>query len=392
MLKIRGDMVNRFGMNSMLLASALLFPPLTLLGVGSVYADVGGNVSTLLKTKSCRGCDLQGANLNRADLAGADLEGASLAGAQLMLADLTGANLRNCNLQGAVFGGADLAGADLRGAQMSKKTLDGAYVAGAVFQQTEERVKNRQKTPVKENDDTLDVVSKAAKTTSFKETAETVVQEKVEVVEAEAEMDEPPRPKQQAVRPEKPVEREPAVSEGHLDKTVDESVVVQTDAGESENTQVSPAGKKPPVGHDQTASAAPEVAPQAVQKAAQAAEGLKIEKRDLVVDGKTATRARLLGSRQCYACDLSGIDFSGVSLNNSDLEKANLSGCNLSGANLGKSNLKGAVIRNADLRNADLRGADLYSADLSGSDLTGAKLEGAIFDDTELAGVTGMSR
>ncbi len=91
------------------------------------------NIATLEKTKSCPGCDLKGAVLERMDLSKANLEGADLTGAKLFLSDLTGANLRKTHLEKAIFGGADLAGADLRGANLNGADLSTAYIVGAKF-------------------------------------------------------------------------------------------------------------------------------------------------------------------------------------------------------------------------------------------------------------------
>ena len=89
------------------------------------------NIKTLIKTKTCLGCDLAGAELMRMDLSGANLQGADLTGAKLFLTNLSGANLRNTRLQRTGFGGADLAGADLRGADLHEVDFSGAYLTGA---------------------------------------------------------------------------------------------------------------------------------------------------------------------------------------------------------------------------------------------------------------------
>ncbi len=99
--------------------------------LGSPRPEAQANFQQLLKTKSCPGCDLAGANMIRMDLRGVDLEGANLAGAKLFLADLAGANLKNANLQGASLGGADLADADLRGANLTGAVLEGAFLETA---------------------------------------------------------------------------------------------------------------------------------------------------------------------------------------------------------------------------------------------------------------------
>lgn len=91
------------------------------------------NLEQLIKTRSCRGCDLGGLNLNKMDLAGVDLEGADLSLSKLYLTNLSGANLKNTILKGTAFGGADLGGADLRGADVQGASLDSAYLGEALF-------------------------------------------------------------------------------------------------------------------------------------------------------------------------------------------------------------------------------------------------------------------
>ena len=91
------------------------------------------NLEQLIKTRSCRGCNLSGLSLNRLDLSGVDLEGADLSFAKLHLTNLSGANLKNTNLNGAAFGGADLGQADLRGADLQGTSLDNAYLGEALL-------------------------------------------------------------------------------------------------------------------------------------------------------------------------------------------------------------------------------------------------------------------
>jgi uncharacterized protein YjbI with pentapeptide repeats len=90
---------------------------------------------------------------------------------------------------------------------------------------------------------------------------------------------------------------------------------------------------------------------------------------------------RLLKSKSCPGCDLSG-----VNLSQSKLENANLEGANLSGAQLSLADLSGANLRKANLQKANLGGADLAYADLEGANLTGAVLEGAAFNATKMKG------
>lgn len=91
------------------------------------------NLEQLIKTRSCRGCDLAELNLTRLDLSGVDLEGADLSLAKLNLTNLSGANLKNTKLKGAIFGGTDLGGADLRGADLRGTSLDNAYLGEALI-------------------------------------------------------------------------------------------------------------------------------------------------------------------------------------------------------------------------------------------------------------------
>ncbi|MEE4314005.1 MAG: pentapeptide repeat-containing protein, partial [Desulfofustis sp.] len=97
---------------------------------GEEDEQVRKNIDTLIKTNSCAGCTLRGADLNRLDLTGADLRDADLSGASLYLVNLADADLRGANLQGAQFGGADLANADLRGAELQGAVFAGAYTVG----------------------------------------------------------------------------------------------------------------------------------------------------------------------------------------------------------------------------------------------------------------------
>lgn len=70
--------------------------------------------------------------------------------------------------------------------------------------------------------------------------------------------------------------------------------------------------------------------------------------------------ARVLDSKSCTECDLSGADLSGRSLRGAKLARADLSGANLSGT-------------------------DLTDADLSGAKLFGVRRSGAILCNTTTA-------
>lgn len=77
---------------------------------------------------------------------------------------------------------------------------------------------------------------------------------------------------------------------------------------------------------------------------------------------------RLLSTKECQNCNLTG---AGLVL--ADLSGANLTGANLAGANLSRANLTGA----------NLSGANLSGASFFGANLTGAKFNGAIFAGTD---------
>jgi len=100
-------------------------------------------------------------------------------------------------------------------------------------------------------------------------------------------------------------------------------------------------------------------------------------------------RLRLLNTKKCYGCNLTGVDLAEKNLEGVDLEGADLTGSRLAGADLENSNLKGTILIGADLKNAKLQGADLYKANLSKADLTGAKLDGALLDDVQVSDTIG---
>ncbi|WP_017655519.1 pentapeptide repeat-containing protein [Fortiea contorta] len=91
---------------------------------------------------------------------------------------------------------------------------------------------------------------------------------------------------------------------------------------------------------------------------------------------------RLLATKECQNCDLTG---AGLVL--ADLSGANLSGANLAGANLSRANLSAADLRGANLSGAGLFGVNLSSAKLSGANLAGADLRNSYLMNAELNGV-----
>jgi uncharacterized protein YjbI with pentapeptide repeats len=79
---------------------------------------------------------------------------------------------------------------------------------------------------------------------------------------------------------------------------------------------------------------------------------------------------RLLETKQCIGCDLSGANLSGA-----DLREANLGSADLYGANLQGADLQGANLTDAQLDNANLDGANLRDVTLQWTNLEGANLQ-----------------
>lgn len=391
------------GLTSTFLTGCILCVPGAVLGdTVNTGAAVSANLETLIKTNSCRECNLQGVNLNRAELAGADLQGADLSGAKLYLANLAGANLKNSNLQGAGLGGADLAGADLRGANLTATSLDGAYTVGTLFDDGAVEA-NRREIDIQglvgsENSGDVRSIGEVETALEAARDPESAEMAELAVVSAKPSVDtkneaEPevadvagnaPSPK--PLQPEQDdtdvaaaaAEPQPPIAVVGADR----SVVAATRSEDSSGGAVDQGGSATIVAEGTRAESAAESTEPVTGKAAPAP----------ITDVKGVARERLLDTKKCYGCDLSGLDLSGLNLKNADLEKADLTGCDVSETDLRKANLKDARILNADLRNADLREADFYKADLSGSDLTGADIDGTIFEDTQLSGVVGLVR
>ena len=104
---------------------------------------------------------------------------------------------------------------------------------------------------------------------------------------------------------------------------------------------------------------------------------------------------RLLSSKQCPNCELTGVGLVLANLQGANLEGANLSGANLSRANLTGANLSGANLAGTSLFGANLSGANLSGANLAGTDLRSAYLTGANLTNVDLKnafllGVVGM--
>ncbi|WP_457575691.1 pentapeptide repeat-containing protein [Desulfomarina sp.] len=304
----------------------------------------------LIKTNSCRGCDLSGVNLNRVDLSHADLEGANLEQARLYLTDLSSANLRNANLKGVVFGGTDLGGADLRGADLRGAVLDGAYLGGALL-------------------DGMIV------TTQLSEHSD------LTGIEQEVYVEDPGRPKKNPVKNEVIVRKRRVLREPP-------PVLKKMRISKPEGTYPKPPEIKKALMPGKI-NLGTEIDSREVRKkkfrSGESIVQAEHKKENIAPDKeKTKVLKNFLDTNRCYGCDLSGIDFSGKDLEGSDLEKADLTGCSFAGADMEGANLKGAVLVRADFRGADLRGADLYKADLTGANMAGARVENTLFDGAVL--------
>lgn len=400
------------------IAACLLTCSLLLCSVSVSAAEKTGedsavrkNIDTLIKTKSCPGCNLAGANLNRADLAGADLQGADLSRAKFFLTNLSGANLQKANLTKAGFGGADLANADLRGADLADANFDGAYLKGvksdkefkALLQAGEQKSADieaeipAEPTPAAEPE--AEIVSEAVPEPAVQQDASIDQQARIETG--------PPATSARVVEPEKPSgEDEPAQSEivPEVSQSADSGFVGQESTGQDQTAQPSepPSAvqEAPPVKTVQPMGEAVVTEPEKVEaqpefESGQAAVSADpggspapVEKVSTVDEDKVAS---LLKSKKCYSCDLSGLNLSGRNLKGADLEKANLTGCNLEGASLDRANLKGAILIRANLRKASLQGADLYKADFTGADLTDADMKKVQADDALFTDAIGVS-
>ena len=82
--------------------------------------------------------------------------------------------------------------------------------------------------------------------------------------------------------------------------------------------------------------------------------------------------AKLLGTSECYGCNLHGVNLAALKIEDADLRDADLFKANLRGAEL-----RGARLQNANLQEAQLQGANLIKAKLQEANLSYAHLEGA---------------
>lgn len=89
------------------------------------------DLRSLLDTKVCNGCDLEGADLHGKALEGAKLRWSNLKDADLRSANLNGADLTGASLERARLGNANLQGAKLEGARMLGVDLSEVRLIGA---------------------------------------------------------------------------------------------------------------------------------------------------------------------------------------------------------------------------------------------------------------------
>ena len=413
-------------------------------GANETSPAIQQNIDELIRSNSCVGCDLRGADLNRMILADADLSNADLSGATFFLADLSGANLSGANLRDAKFGGADLAGADLRGADLRGALLDGAFLKGSmmdgkVIETGEEDSGAEAEAPEKVY---VPDETKPKEVMDQNQAALTEPEEKVEVVVPEIADNGNSSKGNDTVNP---IERKtdgsavgPAgiapvatpsqlVSQDEPKELKDQKKSIAAHDGvESEAVAAIPPGEAPPVkktapvkeaqveSTQQSAQPLPDsakVVPVETEPVSQAdmvnkedeeettpventAAAPVEEKTDSETDGTTAEAMqalveKLLDTNRCYECDLSGVDLSGEDLSGSDLEGSDLSGAILNDTDLAGTNLKGVSFEGAQMRNADLRRADLYKANLRGADLSDADFRGALTDDADFSGAIG---
>jgi uncharacterized protein YjbI with pentapeptide repeats len=114
------------------------------------------------------------------------------------------------------------------------------------------------------------------------------------------------------------------------------------------------------------------------------------------IGDRTSQLQRLIDTKTCIRCELSGVDLGGIDLSGANLEGTHLEGANLSGVNLSGAYLVGASLVNANLDRADLSNARLSFAALQAVNLAGAELtnlqaqntlfQGANFSNANLQG------
>jgi uncharacterized protein YjbI with pentapeptide repeats len=397
--------------NSIQILVIVLFASTTTFGTARVAiaesVAAKENLEKLIVTRACRDCNLAGLNMNRLDLAGVDLQGADLSMSSFQLANLSGANLQGTILRGAQFGGTDLGNADLRGADLRGVKLDGAYLGGA-------KLDGKFVATQPYADLGIDGVEKQVYVDDPAKPKESPEAAKAVTIKQRRDFEEPPPqlaevPSKSAALPAvKPLEA-PAVATmtaAPAEKRVKPFGQVEIPVEDKKQVSV-PAGKDQPARTEKIEVASADALvnkelakadaePQEKTPSPQSVEEVKTEMETvsaaaLAEDKKKRDNlSRLLDSKRCYGCDLSGSDLSNKRLKKADLEKADLRHCNLREADLEGANLKGAQLQGADLRGADLRDADMYKANLSDADLTDARMKGAMLDNAETTNTKGL--
>lgn len=367
---------------------------------------VQANLEQLIKTRSCRGCDLAGLDFKRMDLSGVDLEGADLSSGKFYLTNLAGANLKNTKLNGAIFGGADLGEADLRGADLEGASLDSAYLGETLLDGDSTEMASEE------------VVSTSAESQTMQDTSIAGGPEKTtEMIDSSSEtlIPEPPPAKSEFPVTDKKVDSpensevaakdtEKNIITGEQEKTIEDNVSEKSAFGQSTIEKAGGSVQKT-TGDELTEPEVAEMTNQSEPVAEVADLIVKEESQDdgntltsddefgedlLMANIKKANLVRLLDDKRCFGCDLSGLNISNKNLKGADLEKADLSGCNLEGTKLDGANLKDALLQGANLRDASLQKADLYKADLTDADLTNAKVKGAMLDGAKISEAIGF--
>jgi uncharacterized protein YjbI with pentapeptide repeats len=97
---------------------------------------------------------------------------------------------------------------------------------------------------------------------------------------------------------------------------------------------------------------------------------------------------RLLETKACVRCNLSGADLATADLEDANLEGANLQGANLQGANLEGAYLVGANLSDANLTEANLGSVNFTFAILQNAVLDKADLKAANFQGADLQGIS----
>ena len=407
------------------LIDCLLFPQIYSLA----HAFAEEDLTKLLNTRDCAGCDLTDAdlsklNLDRANLGEANLSGANLQGTSLKLADLAGADLTNANLEGADFVGADLYKAALNGANTKNTSFDGAYLVGTILESaapgevaaSPEKPSSPPDIAPKTGEKDEEIGSAVKETGQLtappaaglaiksdeaivldEQKGEQAKQGKVakDATLAKDTDSTPPTgyadapTQQQASAPSFPDTGEQPLTPRHQQEAEPVAIAAQEKTREEKQTvqQDKPAatpdiiGQKP-LRQDNAQESMPDTLDQKTDQNELAQP--TPDTPDTVEQTLAKNLERLRKTNRCVECNLAGADLAKEDLEEAHLERANLSGANLRKADLEKANLKAANLSGANLTDADLEEADLYKANLTGADLTDANLEDASLDGADL--------